>query len=191
MSRIETDPVGGARLRLQFERVRDRHGHSIEVVRDGASATVFSSVEDEERDGWPSSPPLQQVRIEHRPEGPVALAIGMARKAHWSVSVELTRDRPGFRFDVACRSPGPPSHLASCYLVSSPLGQHDEGILKLTYGSKLVVLRAVPTPGCPARLTFLEPSSVALTVTDDPFHPERYPATFRWMYEVVLEPPRA
>lgn len=100
-------------LCLELFRQRDRYHHRI-VAADGTP--LLTSIEGNDQDDWPPSPPLQQLSIEEiRPGVEVALLVGMAGKSHWSVSIEPQLDHPGFIFDVACRIAQSPTCLGSRY----------------------------------------------------------------------------
>jgi hypothetical protein len=102
---IEADGV-----RVVFFRAGDRYAHRVEAfdaVR-GEWVAVWESLEGAADDVWPASPPLQQLHVEERPEGRVALLVGMAGRTHWSAAVEAARGESGgksIRFDVAARVP--------------------------------------------------------------------------------------
>jgi hypothetical protein len=120
------------KLRVVFFRQGDRYTHRIELF-DAASSDwrpVWESLEGSADEVWPPSPPLQQLHVERRAEGPVALLVGMAGRTHWSAAVEVLSDPaggpgapPAIRFDIAARVPpqvrseGPQSapRLASTY----------------------------------------------------------------------------
>ena len=96
-------------LRAVFFRpqsAQDRWGHVIATVGPspgGENVTArLVSHEGAGRDGWPLSPPLQSLAIERRPEGAVALLVGMAGQSHWSASFEALADRR-LKIDIACR----------------------------------------------------------------------------------------
>jgi hypothetical protein len=117
-------------IRVVFFRAGDRYAHRVEVwdARQGAWCSEWESVEGTPDEGWPASPPLQQLHVEQRPEGKVALLIGMAGRTHWSAAVEVVRvggvpSGPRIiRFDVAARvsqgnrgTDGIGRHLTSTY----------------------------------------------------------------------------
>lgn len=116
-------------LELRFHQEGDRQAHSLFWIRDGEAVPILRSLEGDDQSVWPPSPPLQQLSIEHRASGDVALLVGMAGKSHWSLSVEsLSAGR--LRFEAACRlSPADahqPAHtrwLGSTYVMDaeSPL----------------------------------------------------------------------
>lgn len=93
---------GQESLELRFRQHGDRQGHSLAWVREGQSTTMLESLEGDDQSAWPPSPPLQQLSIEQRETGDVALLVGMAGKSHWSLSVEALPDG-ALRFEAACR----------------------------------------------------------------------------------------
>jgi hypothetical protein len=130
---IEADGV-----RVVFYRDGDRYAHGVEVFDAGQGSwqRVWESLEGAADDVWPPSPPLQQLHIERRAEGPVALLVGMAGRTHWSAAVEVIGRKVAgsesggtrsIRFDVAARIPATvrggeghsPSRLGSTYRIQS------------------------------------------------------------------------
>jgi hypothetical protein len=127
---IVTEAAGaGGRLALQFERRGDRWSQRIDCLHSTQRWPCLESVDtsgldqakggvtsDSTNQGWPLSPPLQQLLIEDRgAAGRVALMVGMAGRSHWSMSVEPVAGRAAFRFDVACRVQAVPGWLGSCW----------------------------------------------------------------------------
>jgi len=117
-------------LRVVFIRQGDRYAHRIEVFDAADWRPAWESLEGTADDVWPPSPPLQQLHVERRAEGPVALLVGMAGRTHWSAAVEVVRDlaggpgsRQAIRFDMAARvspqgrggGPVPAPRLVSTY----------------------------------------------------------------------------
>jgi hypothetical protein len=100
--------LGGSRLGVRFFFCQDRYAQRIYVPHDAGWRAVLESLEGTPHDAWPSSPPFQSATLEHKPEGPVILLVGMAGKSHWSASVELDASAEAVRFDVACRAMTPP-----------------------------------------------------------------------------------
>jgi len=110
---------GGTGFRIVFQRRQDRYAHWIEAVQNDEKEIVLASLEGDELDAWPTSPPLQQLSFERRPDGStVALAIGMAGTSHWSLSVEVDPHSLATEFDVACRCVQRPEALGSRYKVT-------------------------------------------------------------------------
>lgn len=115
---LETAVAADRRLRLIFDWRHDRFGHTVELVAGGQIVRLLASAEGTHRDGWPLSPPLQQLHVENRDSGHrVALLVGMAGTDHWSMSVETApeRDIPCLSFDVACRVTSGATPLRSVY----------------------------------------------------------------------------
>jgi hypothetical protein len=115
VERIRSPIVNGRGLAVEFLRLEDRVGHAIQVVDGDSARRVLTSVEGAAADVWPASPPLQNLHVEDRrvdtgePSAvrrQVALAVGMAGRSHWSLSVEPDPRAMAIEFDVACRVPG-------------------------------------------------------------------------------------
>lgn len=132
----------GRGLRVVFFRppsATDRWGHVVAtVVGDGeAEETVVPrliSQEGSDPDGWPLSPPLQSLAIENRPEGAVALLVGMSGQSHWSASFEALADRR-LKIDIACRLG---SGVKEWRLGSTYAG-HSQGDVRLDIGPDIVM----------------------------------------------------
>ena len=89
-------------LELRFQRVGDRHCHAVFLIDGERSQCIMRTKEGDDTAFWPPSPPLQQLSMESREDGNVALLVGMAGRSHWSLSVEA-EEKGGFHFDAACR----------------------------------------------------------------------------------------
>lgn len=134
------DP-SGCGLQLRFSWLGDRYGHVIErisVPESGSGSELHSlpllaSIESAPDESWPSSPPLQQLSVEPIQATSVALAVGAAGQAHWSLSVTPITGgagQPGFLFDAAIRCANPIGSLGSDYLrlgAEEVSGEHDLG----------------------------------------------------------------
>jgi hypothetical protein len=119
LSSIEATLDAQRALRVTFVREADRYRHEVALVErteDGSEQVtpLLASVEGTAADAWPSSPPLQSLSIEQRPEGNVALLVGMAGRSHWSASIEALSAEGALRFDIACRTTDA-QRLASMY----------------------------------------------------------------------------
>lgn len=62
---------------------------------------------------------MQDLSVERRRSGDVALLVGMSGKSHFSLSVEVIEN--GLEFDVACRVSGAAAMLGSSYHSELPL----------------------------------------------------------------------
>lgn len=101
---------------VHFWREADRYQHQIAVETAGERLLWLSSIEGEAIDAWPPSPPLQELHLEDRPGGKqVALLVGRAGRAHWSLSVEADGAHETLLFDVACRTACDAERLGSSY----------------------------------------------------------------------------
>ncbi len=114
---LESAPVDGTLLRVEFTWLGDRFGHSISAVKQsGEIHPLLQSLEGNPTDNWPPSPPLQSLSIETLAGGRrAALLVGMAGGSHWSASIETTPSRAELLFDLACRHQKEPTYLGSTY----------------------------------------------------------------------------
>lgn len=171
----------GRGLRVVFFRpvsVADRWGHVIATVQDagGADETVLPRLVSQEgvgTDRWPLSPPLQSLAIERRPEGSVALLVGMWGESHWSASFEAVKDRR-LKIDIACRLGSGLSdwRLGSTYLINVGVtASSGQLALDLRADGRLLIEFG---PEMEAKVL---PGSVVLAVHSTPSRP------VRWKYE--------
>ena len=117
--RIETPRIATCSIVVDIGLFQDRHKHVIQIVENGVSRPLLSSVEGDSSDEWPPSPAFQQLHVEQRTDGDhfrnVALLVGMAGRNHWSMSVEAPSPAV-MVFDVACRvDDRQPVNLRSTY----------------------------------------------------------------------------
>jgi len=116
VSESQVISVGG--LQVGFVRRADRFEHWIEVAGP-AGVRLLESCEGEGETPWPPSPPLQELHVEQRGEAQiVALLVGRAGNAHWSLSLDLdgrSASAPRLTYDVACRLGGSPGWLGATY----------------------------------------------------------------------------
>lgn len=116
MSAAEEQVLELAAWRVVFERRGDRFAHLLARRTAGQWTPLLASVEGDPDQPWPPSPPLQELHFESRSDGRrLALAVGMAGKGHWSLSIELDPDQDECRFEAACRTPVKPYWLGSSY----------------------------------------------------------------------------
>ncbi len=80
--------------------------HRIALVVGSELHELLASVEGDDREVFPPSPPLQQWALTELGGGKqAALLMGMAGRSHWSLSVEPGAAERLIRFEVACRAP--------------------------------------------------------------------------------------
>ncbi len=79
--------------------------HRIALVVGSELHELLASVEGDDQEVFPPSPPMQQWALTELGGGrQAALLMGMAGRSHWSLSVEPGMPEPLIRFDVACRT---------------------------------------------------------------------------------------
>lgn len=157
---------------MVFDRRGDRYGHRIERRIDGAWHVVLESLEGALDEDWPASPVLQNLHIEPRSSGPVALLVGKAGQSHWSASIEPLSNQAGFQFDIACRVRQPPRQLGSTYQSSAA-------------GASLIVDLAATSEETLSESVIHEQSTV---VRIRPIElPDDFPSTVRWRYLAIPE----
>ncbi|MDP7019253.1 MAG: hypothetical protein QGG36_25875 [Pirellulaceae bacterium] len=124
LSAVDAKGVG---LVVEFSRTADRVAHAVFAQRGDDRELLFQSVEGEDDDGWPSSPPFQEAdMVDHLAE-PALLLVGMAGKSHWSGSVEVESARRALVFDVACRVVGVKPRIGSEYVAPANHAQETSG----------------------------------------------------------------
>jgi hypothetical protein len=190
----------GLGVRVAFHLVGDRYGHTLSAVRGDQIAPLLSSVEDVDQQGWPLSPPVQEIREVADAEGArTLLLIGAAAHGHWSAGVRSFKHNVAghfLEFDVAVRLTRLPSHLGAAYelaegarWINLPAGQvyAAQGDAELAVMASLddavaaskrpsELLKSSLNAGHPQRRTFCPDFS---QLAD-------FPATFRWKYWVGL-----
>jgi hypothetical protein len=107
----------GLRVSFAFDGVRYRHGIALVLHGNTPQEQVIpwgQSVEGNDCDVWPPSPPLQNLCIETQAEQRVALLLGMAGRSHWSASFQSVPNGV-IEVEIACRVGHEPVQLGSCY----------------------------------------------------------------------------
>ncbi len=164
-------------LCLMFNRRQDRYYHQIAAVDGTEVVPLITSVEGTNED-WPSSPPLQELTVEQRAAGPVALLVGRAGTSHWSMSVELNCPNQQIDFDVACRTASDPRQLGSLYTGEAALVRADENGAVIGGLAQLAIARDSALSDAKIELTA---SRLELRVAASS---DKQPATFRWKYSI-------
>lgn len=178
--------ASGIGLQVEFHTHGRRIAHRILAVIGGQTIPLLDSREGDDCEPFPPSPPLQQVAVEPRADGTrVALLVGMAARSHWSVSVEELSSQRTLRFDVACRSTAAQcEQLGSSYRAAGswqPLTA--QGGLQCPVRTDCIA----KILGCADPEALCQVSGTAAMVSAQPTGRSRN-ATWRWRYDVVLEP---
>jgi anti-sigma factor RsiW len=130
----------------------------------------------------PASPPLQSLSIEPGAAGPVALLVGMAGDAHWSLSVATEAGAAALVFDAACRAKSPPDYLGSRYrTMVEPHGAN--GTLLLPVLDSHLKVSLLPSDATPAHVQL---TGDGFGIVVDSGEANSLPRTFRWKYRVAL-----
>jgi hypothetical protein len=193
---INTRGVG---VRVAFGRTGDRFSHALYGIRRSDIVEVARSVDQEDFEGWPLSPPVQELREVPDDSGrPMLLLLGSAAYGHWSATVRTTgldQGNPYLEFDIAVRLHRSPAYIGVAYeslegttwtgmpgglafahsiphalVISAPL-QSPEAESR----APTDLLKGFEAPGKPNRRLFLPATPL----------PTRYPVTFRWQYCVA------
>ncbi len=109
------------RLRVIYHRDGDRYSHQVELICGDRTVVICQSIEGNDHDAWPLSPPIQQLHLEDQANGRVILGVGLAGKSHWSVSNEAKSDTAALRFDWACRYGSDQASLGTTYRLLQPI----------------------------------------------------------------------
>lgn len=126
-------------LGVHFRREGDRYRHDVTVEAPDGPQLWLSSLEGVADQAWPPSPPWQELRLEDRPGGKrVALLVGRAGRAHWSLSVEADEARETLLFDVACRSLVKAEQLGSAYRLSVDCRLEAQRVLLMRHELRLL-----------------------------------------------------
>lgn len=178
----------GLGVRVTFHRLADRFSHVVEATREAETIVLLESLEGTAEDDWPSSPPLQELHFENRPDGSrLALLVGRAGRSHWSLSIEAAADSRRLVFDAACRVREAPLRLGSEYrfpptAAASPIGLKSgkRMTIKLPGGWRL---SSESVDGDEARL---EASQAGIAIRPSLAFSGAWPQTARWRYSVDL-----
>lgn len=177
----------GRGLFVSFPGRGDRFGHVVSIVCGDEIVPCMVSLEGDDSEEWPDSPPIQQLSIEQRKTGAVGLGVGQAGKSHWSVTVETFAEERRIDFHVACRLKMHPAQISSRY--ASLLGEGieptsvDPYTWSWTAGDKTLLVREsvfdhYPAPEFPANASGFE---INAAVDQMPF-----PKTIEWRYSFQL-----
>jgi hypothetical protein len=112
---LEHGAAASPALEVRFRWQRDRYHHQVVLLNEFGETPLIQSMEGDDQQDFPPSPPLQDMSVEARPTGAVALAVGMAGAALWSVSVQATPGRGLLEFDWACQTRGARIWPQNCY----------------------------------------------------------------------------
>lgn len=178
---VEVQFTDGVKLRTAFAWRVDRYAHAVTLVEPAGEHTLIESMEGNPDDPWPPSPAFQQLSMQGEGEQRVALLVGMAGKSHWSMSVEVSGDRRGIVFDVACRVNESAESLGSWYRTNglamvdqrTTAGQIDTRRYALSLDSTL-----------PLESQSLSTSDNQLRIDSVATHSP--PCTARWKYALTL-----
>lgn len=194
LSRVD----GGPLLLVRFGWIGDRFAHRICRLdgdqESGQSSTqkrgsepsetlLLESCEGDGQAAWPASPPLQQVdtcRLADQRQGIVA--VGMAGRSHWSLSVEPLRT--GLTFDVACRLVELPPSLQTTYRLHDRVefvAQDEGGVLHFAHPTR--GLQEWPVRWDPVQTEVSWHPAVRELRFAARQWPTNLPGTVRWRYE--------
>lgn len=185
----------GVGVRISLQRMGDRFAHTIYGVRHDTIDPIIASVEDADYEGWPLSPPLQELRESTDAEGNRALLLlGSAAYGHWSVSISskfVHVRSPCIEIDLAVRLHRAPAYLGTAYeLVGNgnwidhvfTVAKRDPHRLLITASPEDVTGTVTPSdllkafPGeAPSRRLFLPARQL----------PQHYPGSYRWRYIIA------
>jgi len=180
--------LSAAGLRLQFARSGDRFVHQVLWLDTaGNEHLLLTTAEGDDTNPWPPSPPLQDLHLESRGAGAtVALAVGMAGRSHWSLSVEALPVGE-LRFDVACRANDPPGPLASSYRLGEGVVAEvsPEGITLAVQGQTAAIIAATAANTVlESPASSISPTTAASLAIAPMQVPAVAPATVRWQYVI-------
>ncbi|MBA2115461.1 hypothetical protein [Bremerella alba] len=182
---VESMRDDGVGLFINFVKQKDRFGHIIALVDGDECVPLFVSIEGDDEEPWPESPPFQEIHMEERKEGTVALLVGMAGDSHWSAAVEPMDEPGGIHFSVACRMKDYPMRICSRYgcaleeTIDPTLQRDGPWVWKINEVEVCVDVIAqeqFPTPEVPASASGFE---VNASLDGEPF-----PKTIQWRYKI-------
>jgi len=184
------------RWRLVFESQAGRWRSRAELRRGEQWVALLESIEGEDSDPWPPSPPWQETHLDqHAAAGPVLMLLGRAGTSHWSASVELAGSFAVF--DCACRVKAAPQRLGQRYrlLFDAEVRSRDGELAidgePLALGERLLV-RPVAPPGeqQPAEIEYLpavREISIVVAGSSETGPKPSWPATLRWGFALGVD----
>lgn len=184
MTLLETERRGEKEqgLEARFVWTGDRFGHVISVIQGRDRFPLVSTIDGDVQSEWPASPPFQQVAIEPRETGSVALLVGMAGKSHWSGSIESPPGDTRLSFDIACLAKLAPVRLGSSYRIEADHHSVEDAIVFDTPAGH-VCLSVADNDRTPPTLTVAERSAtICISADQGGFVPQ----TLRWQYDLTL-----
>jgi hypothetical protein len=179
---LEAIDSQGWGLRVEFARHGQRWWHSMFVVTELGLSPILESVEGDDSQPFPPSPPLQQLVLERRTDDvQVAMSVGMAGRNHWSVCVEAFPVIGAIRLDIACRCHGG-GLLGNTYTQRIPWHwSNGAACLSAEVGNRRCCLSPKPIGGGEAAAVSLHSDTIMIRPRSD--GPQR---TRRWCYELTL-----
>lgn len=157
----------GRVLMIEFAPAGPQLAHTLSLYDGEELLDRWSSTEAMDSNGWPVSPPVQE--IQPQAINNVLLAVGRAGASHWSMSVHVEAHQPALIFDVACRVKSKPGHLGSAY-------RRDFAV-----GSPMLTIE--PFGEIYSEIGETASDQLAITPSD---LPTSWPATVRWQYRVTV-----
>lgn len=109
--------IPDVRLEARFLWQKDRFAHQIVLITPEEERLCLQSLEGNDQEDFPPSPPLQDMSVEQRLGSQVALGVGMAGSAMWSLSAEAHAEDGGLLFDWACQTRGADIWPKNCYFL--------------------------------------------------------------------------
>jgi hypothetical protein len=179
---LEATDAHGRVVRVQFVWHHDRFAHTVTVIAQDRSIPLLASHEGLSDQPWPPSPPLQSLSIESGASGPMALLVGMAGDAHWSLSIAPESGATALVFDVACRAKSLPVFLGSRYRTMVEPHESGESMLFPVLDRHL----QVSLPQSEAPPAQVQRTGDGFGIVVDSRHANLLPRTFRWKYRVAL-----
>ena len=180
--------LSAGELTVRYFKVGDRLAHAIGIAIGETFMPILESVEGNEHEPWPVSPPMQEmVQESFAPNSsPVLLGVGLSGNGHWSTAVEAKSGRQ-LKFDIACKNSKSASSFGSEYRIVTEyaLLPSDERLpekftLRLDSQSELAKIEIAASIG---RLSLSVPEQrVRILPNSDPGSI----LTHRWCYEIRL-----
>ena len=188
---ITVTNANGLGVRAEFLTLGDRIAHRLVACdKQGNSATLLETVEDDLQTDWPDSPVFQELHLETLPDDSgrqAAMLVGKAGDGHWSLVVrpEESESRVGIVLEAACRVKSVPANLGSAYTLGKGI-ESTANEMSTNLKSRLgeFGLEVLPVGQDTCSTCQLSLQDHRLEINTGELEIDRLPTTIQWRYGI-------